>query len=109
MIIKDKIKEFRIVIFISIILATIIGVYAQNIAYYISSDYSISNAQLYLYILTILTILSIILFFVIPILILLFVKKHQLKGEYLLYVFLVVDILVGILTSAFSIFVLVMS
>lgn len=32
MIIKEKIKEFRIFIFINIILATVIGAYAQDIA-----------------------------------------------------------------------------
>ena len=67
MIIKDKVKEFRIFIVINIILATAIGTYAQNIAYYIVDDYSINTAQLYLYILTALTTLSIILFLVIPI------------------------------------------
>ena len=61
MIIKDKIKKFRIFIFINIILATVIGIYAQDIAYYIVGDYSVNIAQLYLYILTVLTILSIIL------------------------------------------------
>lgn len=109
MIIKDKIKKFRIIIFINIILATVIGIYAQNIASYIVADYSINTAQLYLYILTVLTTLSIILFLVIPILIHLFVKKHQLKDEYLLYIFLVADISIGILTSIFSVFVLAMS
>ena len=109
MIIKDKIKEFRIFIFINIILATVIGNYAQNIAYYIVGYYSINTAQLYLYILTVLTTLSIILFLVIPILIHLFMKKHQLKDEYLLYILLVVDISIGILTSIFSVFVLAMS
>ncbi|VFE55571.1 Uncharacterised protein [Clostridioides difficile] len=109
MIIKDKIKKFRIFIFINIILATVIGIYAQDIAYYIVGDYSVNIAQLYLYILTVLTILSIILFLATPILIHLFVKKHQLKGEYLLYILLVVDILIGILTSMFSLFVLAMS
>ena len=109
MIIKDKITEFRIFIFINIILATVIGTYAQNIASYIVGDYSISTEQLYLYILTVLTTLSIISFCVIPILIHLFVKKHQLKDEYLLYIFLVADILAGVLTSMFSVFVLAMS
>ena len=109
MIIKDKIKEFRIFIFINIILATVIGIYAQNIASYVVGDYSINTAQLYLYILTVLTTLSIILFLVIPILIHLFMKKHQLKDEYLLYILLVVDISIGILTSIGSVFVLAMS
>ena len=53
MIIKDKIKKFRIFIFINIILATVIGIYAQDIAYYIVGDYSVNIAQLYLYILRI--------------------------------------------------------
>ena len=109
MIIKDKIKEFRIFIFINIILATVIGTYAQNIASYVVGDYSINITQLYLYILTVLTTLSIILFLIIPILIHLFMKKHQLKDEYLLYILLVVDISIGILTSIFSVFVLAMS
>lgn len=109
MIIKDKIKEFRIFIFINIILATVIGTYAQNIASYVVGDYSINITQLYLYILTVLTTLSIILFLIIPILIHLFMKKHQLKDEYLLYILLVVDISIGIPTSIGSVFVLAMS
>ena len=36
-------------------------------------------------------------------------KKHQLKDDYLLYILLVVDISIGILTSIGSVFVLAMS
>ncbi len=74
---KGKIKKFKLFICVNIILATIIGVYAQDIAYYIVDDYSVSISELYLYLLTILTVLSIALFITTPILIYRFTKKSN--------------------------------
>ena len=108
MVYKDKIKKFKFFICINIILATIIGVYAQDIAYYYSGDYSISNAQLYLYLLTILTMLSIVLFFTTPILIYRFIKKMSVEKR-VFTMYLIANILIGIITSMFSLFVLAMS
>lgn len=106
---KDKVKKFKFFICVNIILATIIGVYAQDITSYIVGDYLLSISGLYyLYPLTILTVLSIVLFLATPILIYRFVKKSSVeKQTFTLY--LIANTLIGILTSMFSIFVLVMS
>lgn len=109
MMLKDKVKKFKFFICVNIILATIIGVYAQDITSYIVGDYLLSISGLYyLYPLTILTVLSIVLFLATPILIYRFVKKSSVeKQTFTLY--LIANTLIGILTSMFSIFVLVMS
>lgn len=106
---KDKVRKFKFFICVNIILATIIGVYAQDITSYIVGDYLLSISGLYyLYPLTILTVLSIVLFLATPILIYRFVKKSSVeKQTFILY--LIANTLIGILTSMFSIFVLVMS
>ena len=108
MIFKDKIKKFKLFICVNIILATIIGMYAQDISYYYSGDYSVNNAQLYLYLLTILTAFSIILFFTTPILIYRFTKKISAEKR-VFTIYLIADILIGILTSMSSVFILAMS
>lgn len=105
MILKDKIKKFKFFICVNIILATIIGVYAQGIAYYIVDDYSVSSSQLYLYVLTILTVLSIALFITTPILIHRFTKKTSV-GKQIFTIYLLADILIGFQTSMSSLFVL---
>lgn len=106
---KDEVKKFKFFICINIILATIIGVYAQDIVSYIVGDYLLRVSGLnYLYPLTMLTVLSIVLFLATPILIYRFVKKSSVKKQtFTLY--LIANTLIGILTSMFSIFVLVMS
>ena len=105
---KDKIKKFKFFICVNIILATIVGVYAQDIAYYIVGDYSVSASELYLYLLTILTVLSIVLFFTTPILVYRFIKKTLVEKQ-IFTIYLIANILIGIQTSIFSVFVLAMS
>lgn len=106
---KDKVKKFKLFICVNIILATIIGVYAQGIISYIVGDYLLSISGLYyLYPLTILTVLSIVLFLATPILIYRFVKKSSVEKQ-IFTLYLIANTLIGILTSMFSIFVLVMS
>ena len=105
---KDKIKKFKFLICVNIILATIIGVYAQDIAYYIVDNYSISSSELYLYVLTILTVLSIALFFTTPILIYRFTKKTSVEKQ-IFTIYLIANILIGLQTSMSSLFVLGMS
>ena len=73
---KDKVKKFKFFICVSIICATLMGVYAQNITYYIVGDSFDMNPLLYW--LTILTALSIILFIVTSILIYWLIKKSSL-------------------------------
>ena len=82
LLLKDKVKRFKFFICINILLATLIGVYAQNITCYIVGD-SLARNQV-LYWLTILTVLSIVLFVATPIFINRFIKKHQLKNVYLI-------------------------
>ncbi|MGL5692820.1 MAG: hypothetical protein ACRCXA_01995 [Peptostreptococcaceae bacterium] len=106
MLIESKVKKFKFFICINIILATIIGVYAQDITYYIIDDSLARNT--FLYWLTILTVLSIVLFLVTPILIYRFVEKISTEKR-IFIPYLIVNSLIGILTSIFSIFVLVMS
>lgn len=105
---KDKIKKFKFLICVNIILATIIGVYAQDVAYYIVDDYSISSSELYLYVLTILTVLSIALFFTTPILIYRFTKKTSVEKQ-IFTIYLIANILIGLQTSMSSLFVLGMT
>ncbi|MDU5022142.1 MAG: hypothetical protein E6269_16500 [Clostridiales bacterium] len=106
MLFKDKIKIFKFFICGNIILATIIGIYAQGIASYIIGD-SLSG-YLYLYWLTILTVISIVLFLIVPILTYRFVKKSATKKQ-IFTLYLIANSFIGILTSMFSIFVLVMT
>lgn len=115
MMLKDKIKKFKFFICVNIILATIIGVYAQDIdyfivdtAYYIVGDHFNSSSQLYLYVLTILTVLSIALFITTPILIYRFTKKTSVEKQ-IFTIYQIANILIGLQTSMFSLFVLGMS
>lgn len=106
MLFKDKVKKFKFFVFVNIILATIIGVYAQDISYYIVGD-SLARNQL-LYWLTILTVISIALFLATPIFIYMVIKKLEIK-KHVFTPYLIANGLIGILTSNFSIFVLAMS
>lgn len=107
--IKDKVKKFKFFICVNIILATIIGVFAQDITSYIVGDYLLSiSGFYYLYPLTILTVLSIVLFLATPILIYRFTKKSSIEKQ-TFTVYLIANISIGILTSMFSLFVVIMS
>lgn len=103
---KDRIKRFKFYICVNIILATIIGIYAQDIASYVIGD-SLSG-YLYLQWLTILTVISIVLFLAVPILIYRFVKKSALEKQ-IFTLYIIANSFIGILTSMFSIFVLIMT
>lgn len=108
MMLKDKIKKFKFFICVNIILATILGVYAQDIDYYIVGDHFNSISELYLYLLTILTVLSIALFITTPILIYRFTKKTSVEKQ-IFTIYQIANILIGLQTSMFSLFVLGMS
>lgn len=105
--ITEKITRFKFFVCVSIILATIMGVYAQDIAYYIVGN-SPNTTQIYLNLLTILTVLSVGLFVVTPIGIYIFIKKTSVD-DLILNLCLIADIAIGALTSVFSIFVMAMS
>ena len=80
---------------------------AQDIAYYIVGN-SPNTTQIYLNLLTILTVLSVGLFVVTPIGIYIFIKKTSVD-DFILNLCLIADIAIGALTSVFSIFVMAMS
>ncbi|NEU04842.1 hypothetical protein [Clostridium senegalense] len=102
----DSIKRFKIFMFGNILLATILGVFAQDIAYYISDNINIVKLSA-VYCLTALTLISILLFLITPILICRCIKKQgQKKGRFIIYIF--IDSIIGILTSTFSMFVMIM-
>lgn len=103
---KDKVKKLKFFICVNIILATLIGVYAQNVTYRIVGDYLDRNPILYC--LTMLTTLSIVLFMATPIVIDKFIKKSSVEKRVFIP-YLIANGLIGIVTSMFSIFVLVMS
>lgn len=106
---KDKVKKCKFFICVNIILATIIGVYAQGITSYVVGDYLLSiSGFYYIYPLTILTVLSIVLFLTTPILIYRFIKKYSIEKQ-IFTSYLIANTLIGIPTSIFSIFVLIMS
>lgn len=104
--VKDSIKRFKFFICVNIILATIIGIYAQDIASYVIGDSS--SGYLYLQWLTILTVISIVLFLAVPILIYKFVKKSALEKQ-IFTLYLIANSFIGVLTSMFSMFVLIMT
>lgn len=107
MIFKDKIKEFKLFICLIILLATILGVYAQQIALYCSGEYGV-HTELALIILTISTIVSILLFITVPISIYIFMKKVTVKKR-VFVMYIVADILIAIPTTMFSVFALLMN
>ena len=103
---KDKIKKIKLFIWGNILFATILGIYAQNITYHIVGD-SLARDSL-LFWLTILTITSIVLFLATPILIYNVINKSKIKKQ-IFVPHLIANYAIGISTSIFSIFVLVMS
>ena len=105
--ITEKITRFKFFVCVNIILATIMGGDAQDIAYYIVGN-SPNTTQIYLNLLTILTVLSVGLFVVTPIGIYIFIKKTSVD-DFILNLCLIADIAIGALTSVFSIFVMAMS
>lgn len=101
----NKVRKFEIFVSINIILATIIGIYAQDITYYIVGD-TLARTSL-LYCLTIVTVISIVLFLTPPLLIYNGIKQSKLsKPVFIKY--LMADAIIGSLTSIWSLFVLIM-
>ncbi|KKB36275.1 hypothetical protein [Bacillus thermotolerans] len=92
-------------IFITLLLATVSGVYAQSIAYFISDRMHHLQPFECLYAVT---VCSWILYLSVPLQIYLFTRKgHLKKDHWLLYTFLSVS--VGAFVSFWSLFVLAMS
>lgn len=103
---KDKIKRCKLIICLNVILAFTLGIFAQDIAGYLAGDTLSGYVQLYW--LTSVTILSILLFLVTPVLSYIFFRKSENKRE-LFVVYVIPSTFVGIFTSLFSLFVLIMT
>lgn len=101
----NKVRKLEMFIGLNIILATIIGVYGQDITYYIVGD-TLTRTSL-LCCLTILTVISIVLFLTPPLLIYRGIKKSKISRRVFIK-YLIADALIGSLTSIFSLFVLIM-
>lgn len=81
-----------------------LGFYAQDVAYYLEENFISINVT---YILTAITILS-ILFFIVPHL-LVYNSNRKNKNEKISYtVYFYINILTGVFTSVFSLFVMIM-
>lgn len=96
---RDKIRAF---LYVSMILAVAIGVYAQDIAYFLYNKLTI---HLILG-LSITTAVSIILFLAPPILVCKFNKRMEI-GDKEFNIYLGINVLIGIMISAFSLIVLI--
>lgn len=101
--ITEKVTRFKFFVCVSIILATIMGCMLKILAYHIVGN-SPNTTQIYLNLLTILTVLSVGLVAVTPIGIYIFIKKTSVD-DLILNLCLIADIAIGALTSVFSIFV----
>lgn len=96
----DFIKRLKIFICGSIALATLLGLKAQYIAYYIGNHIEKISP---LYCLTVLTVISIILFLITHLLIYKFIQKQKKFDPYI-----IINSIVGIYVSSFSLFVMIM-
>ena len=103
----DLIKSTNKIMFCmytSIIMALLLGVYGQDISYFIDANiFSLSPV----YYLTDITMISIILFLMPYMIITKLNKKLETEGKQL-DLFFVINSLVGIITSVWSLFVLIM-
>ncbi|MDW0117539.1 hypothetical protein QTL97_11375 [Sporosarcina thermotolerans] len=97
---KVKVNNSLVIIgaIISLIFATILGIYGQDISYYLNNRYPTIELKT---VITIVTFLSIALYIVTPVLVL---KILKLKGVYLLAC-ITVFTLIGLPISLFSFFV----
>ena len=88
------------------LVATIIGIYAQDITYYIGANILGSTPPLY--ILTILTAISILLFLIVLLVIQIEINRGIINKQKLTNYF-IVNIILGGLSSIWLVFVLIMS
>lgn len=97
-------KKAKICMYLSMIIATVLAVYGQDMSYYITGKIEGISP---VYCLTVLTAISIFLFLVIPILIYKFTKVPKIEKERF-NLYLIINSIIGIPTSFFSLFVLAM-
>ena len=99
--VKEK-NKIRLLLYGSMLIAVVLGVYAQDIAYFLYNNLAIPLMVS----LSIATIFSILLFLSPPILISKLNKKH-IVGEKGFNIYFGINILIGIIISAFSLILLV--
>lgn len=97
-------KKIKLYIYAIMALATIFAVYAQDISYYIDNTFDKISP---LYCLRILTLISIILFLMPPILITRLIKNEKVEHKEFTSYF-IINSLIGVVFSIFSLFVLFM-
>jgi membrane protein YdbS with pleckstrin-like domain len=103
MLIKEK-NKMRVFIYGSMILALVLGIYGQSISYYINDNLLKLSVLDWL---TVVTITSILLFLIPPILAYKLNKKQKIEKEEL-NLYFGSNILIGIMTSLWSLFVFIM-
>lgn len=98
---RDKNQNY---VYMALIIAIVLGVYAQDITYYISEN--VINIPRGLCI-AIITIISLSLF-IIPSVIIIKNKKNSGNIDKIMKIYLMINAIVGVPVSAFSIFVMLM-
>lgn len=101
MLVEER-NKIRILLYGSMFVAIVLGVYAQDIAYFLHNNWSISL----LVGLSIATIFSILLFLIPPILLSKVNKQNKVRKKEI-NIYLGINTLIGIIISAFSLIVLV--
>ena len=98
--------KFKWFIVISVILASITGIYGQSITYYIVDNLFGREVLSLVGCLTILTIISVLLFLIPAILIWVGIKKLKLSKQ-IFSKYLLTDVIIGCFTSFWSILILI--
>lgn len=101
MLFKDKKHNIA---FLSMIIAIVLGVYAQDITYYINKN--VINISLSLCI-VIVTLISLLLF-IVPSVIQIKSNKDKSETDKIMKIYLVLNAIIGVPISAFSLFVMIM-
>lgn len=101
--IKEKCKSL-FYLYIAMIIATLLGVYGQSITYYIYDNIGKVSLE---YCITVITMISIILFILPPILIFKSNRKDCITSKKF-DIYYIINIMIGGTTSAFSLFVMIM-
>ena len=97
-------KKINIIAYTIMIFASLLGIYAQDISYYIKSYIEKINP---IYILTIVTLISIFLFVITPLLVYKYIKKQNIKLDKIIP-YLVINMMFAFIVSFWSLFVLSM-
>ncbi|MFS0824724.1 hypothetical protein [Bacillus sp. 1P02SD] len=94
----------HIVIWILMIIATVLGIYGQSLAYFLENIINTDNVVYYL---TAITVLSILIYLVTPLLAYLMIKFEKIDDRFILLYILIFG-MIGIFVSLWSVFVCVM-